>query len=48
MELNETELHNSIGKVFTQMGPAANEPLTTIDGFNKLGRATENTFLSSF
>lgn len=44
MELNETELHDSLAKVVAQMGPAANEPLTTIDGFNKLRRAKENTF----
>ena len=44
MKLNETELHDSLGKVVAEMGPTANEPLTTIDGLNKLRRAAENAF----
>jgi 2-polyprenyl-3-methyl-5-hydroxy-6-metoxy-1,4-benzoquinol methylase len=35
MELNETELHNLLGKVVTEMGAAANGPLITIG--DKLG-----------
>jgi hypothetical protein len=35
MELNETKLHDLLGKVVTEMGAAANGPLVTIG--DKLG-----------
>ena len=46
MELNETKLHDLLGKVVTEMGAAANGPLVTIG--DKLGRIKNKFSLKWF